>query len=168
MASSATQSTSNHHLTYPTVAPVTQRHPFQLLQLPLAREVNVSRGGLFGVPARQRVEHDETLLVWGGEFDRTPMVEIRKPEDASNAGRDHHPDAYSMWMAGGGFKGGHIAGKTDEFCLKVLEDPIHVHDLQATMLHCLGFEHTKLTYRYMGRDFRLTGVAGKVAPQLLA
>ena len=117
---------------------------------------------------KQRGLLDETLVAWGGEFGRTPMVEIRKPEDASNAGRDHHPDAYSMWMAGGGLKGGHTVGKTDEFCLKVVEDPIHVHDLQATMLHCLGFDHTKLTYRYMGRDFRLTDVAGKVAPQLLA
>jgi len=117
---------------------------------------------------KQRGLLDETLVVWGGEFGRTPMVEIRKPEDASNAGRDHHPDAYSMWMAGGGLKRGHTVGKTDEFCLKIQEDPIHVHDLQATMLRCLGFEHTKLTYRYMGRDFRLTDVAGKVAPQLLA
>jgi hypothetical protein len=117
---------------------------------------------------KQRGLLDETLVVWGGEFGRTPMVEIRKPEDASNAGRDHHPHAFSMWMAGGGIRPGYVHGKTDDLCLHVVEDPVHVHDLQATLLHCLGFDHTRLTYRHMGRDFRLTDVAGNVVQKLLA
>ncbi len=117
---------------------------------------------------KQRGLLDETLVVWGGEFGRTPMVEHRKPEDAENAGRDHHPNAFSMWMAGGGFRGGYTHGTTDELCLNIIEKPVHVHDLQATMLHCLGFDHTKLTYRHMGRDFRLTDVEGEVVQDLLA
>jgi len=117
---------------------------------------------------KQRGLLDETLVVWGGEFGRTPMVEIRKPEDASNAGRDHHPHAFSMWMAGGGIRSGYVHGKTDDLCLQVAENPVHVHDLQATLLHCLGFDHTRLTYRHMGRDFRLTDVTGNVVKQLLA
>jgi hypothetical protein len=110
---------------------------------------------------------DETLVVWGGEFGRTPMVEIRKPEEAANAGRDHHPAAFSMWMAGGGVQGGYVHGETDELCLTVTKDPVHVHDLQATMLHCLGFDHERLTYPFMGRNFRLTDVHGKVVERLL-
>lgn len=117
---------------------------------------------------KQRGLLDETLVLWGGEFGRTPMVEIRKPWEAENAGRDHHPHAFSMWMAGGGMKGGHVHGETDELCLHVTKDPVHVHDLQATILHCLGFDHEKLTYRHMGRDFRLTDVAGNVVTDLLA
>ena len=117
---------------------------------------------------KQRGLLDETLVVWGGEFGRTPMVEIRKPEEAANAGRDHHPNAFSMWMAGGGFKGGYTHGVTDDLCLNIVEDPVHVHDLQATMLHCLGMDHEKLTYRHMGRDFRLTDVEGRVVQELLA
>jgi hypothetical protein len=117
---------------------------------------------------KQRGLLDETLVVWGGEFGRTPMVEIRKPEDASNAGRDHHPNAFSMWAAGGGLRGGYTHGATDELCLHIAEDPVHVHDLQATLLHCLGFDHTKLTYHFMGRDFRLTDIAGNVIQKLLA
>src|SRR6266851_5509206 len=104
---------------------------------------------------KQRGLLDSTLVVWGGEFGRTPMVEIRKPEEKDNGGRDHHPLAYSMWMAGGGIKGGQVIGKTDDFGFGILEDKIHVHDLQATVLHCLGLEHTRLTYHYLGRDFRL-------------
>jgi hypothetical protein len=111
---------------------------------------------------------DETLVVWGGEFGRTPMVEIRKPEEAANAGRDHHPHAFSMWMAGGGLRGGLTYGETDDLCLNVTKDPVHVHDLQATWLNQLGFDHEKLTYRFMGRDFRLTDVHGKVVQDLLA
>ncbi len=111
---------------------------------------------------------DSTLVIWGGEFGRTPMVEVRNPEQADNAGRDHHPFAYSMWLAGGGIQGGQVVGKTDELCMSILEDRIHVHDLQATILHCLGFDHTRLTYRYLGRDFRLTDVAGSVVKKLLA
>ena len=96
------------------------------------------------------------------------MVELRRPDDADSAGRDHHPNAYSMWMAGGGLRGGQVVGKTDDLCLNVVEDPVHVHDLQATVLHLLGFDHEQLTYRHMGRDFRLTDVSGQVVEKLLA
>jgi hypothetical protein len=111
---------------------------------------------------------DSTLVVWAGEFGRTPMVEIRDPRDVNNAGRDHHPLAYSLLMAGGGIKGGQVVGKTDDLCMNVVEDKVHVHDLQATILHCLGLQHTRLTYRHMGRDFRLTDVAGNVVTKMLA
>ncbi len=117
---------------------------------------------------KQRGLLDSTLIVWGGEFGRTPMVEIRKTSDPENAGRDHHPLAYSMFLAGGGIKGGQVVGKTDDLGFNIVEDKVHVHDLQATMLNRLGFDHTKLTYHYMGRDFRLTDVAGEVVPKLLA
>ncbi len=117
---------------------------------------------------KQRGMLDDTLVVWGGEFGRTPMVELRRPEDVENAGRDHHPAAYSMWLAGGGVKRGAVIGKTDELGFKITEDPVHVHDLQATILHLLGLEHTRLTYRYMGRDFRLTDVEGNLVQKILA
>jgi uncharacterized protein (DUF1501 family) len=117
---------------------------------------------------KQRGLLDDTLVIWGGEFGRTPMVEMRRPEDAENAGRDHHPVAYSMWLAGGGVKRGAVIGKTDDLGFKIIEDPVHVHDLQATVLHLLGLDHTKLTYRYMGRDFRLTDVEGNVVRKILA
>ena len=116
---------------------------------------------------KQRGLLDTTLVVWGGEFGRTPMCEIRNPSDAENAGRDHHPVAYSIWMAGGGIKGGQVVGKTDDLCFNILEDKVHIHDLQATILNRLGFDHTKLTYHYMGRDFRLTDVEGNVVKKLL-
>lgn len=117
---------------------------------------------------KQRGLLDTTLVVWAGEFGRTPMSEIRRPEEADNAGRDHHPEGYSLWMAGGGVKGGQVIGKTDDLGLRITEDPIHVHDLQATILHLLGFDHTRLTYRHMGRDFRLTDVSGEVVKRVLA
>ena len=117
---------------------------------------------------KQRGMLKDTLVVWGGEFGRTPMSEIRRPEEAENAGRDHHPNGYSMWLAGGGIKGGQVIGKTDDLGLNVVEDPVPVHDLQATMLHCLGLDHKRLTYRHMGRDFRLTDVSGQVVPKMLA
>jgi Protein of unknown function (DUF1501) len=117
---------------------------------------------------KQRGLLDSTLVVWGGEFGRTPMVEIRNTSDPENGGRDHHPNAYSMWLAGGGIKGGVTIGRTDELGFKIEEEPIHVHDLQATMLHCLGMDHTKLIYKHMGRDFRLTDVAGQVVQKMLA
>jgi hypothetical protein len=117
---------------------------------------------------KQRGLLEETLVIWGGEFGRTPMVELRRPEDADNAGRDHHPNAYSMWMAGGGFRGGQVIGKSDDFGLNIVEDPVHIHDLQATILHLLGFDHTNLTYRHMGRDFRLTDVEGNIVDKILA
>ena len=116
---------------------------------------------------KQRGLLDETLVIWGGEFGRTPMVENRKTSDPENAGRDHHPLAYSMWMAGGGIKGGQVVGKTDDLGFNIVENKIHVHDLQATVLQTLGFDHTRLTYHYMGRDFRLTDVSGNVVKKLL-
>ncbi|MFN7925547.1 MAG: DUF1501 domain-containing protein [Bryobacteraceae bacterium] len=116
----------------------------------------------------QRGLLDSTLVVWGGEFGRTPMSEMRRPEEADNAGRDHNPNGYTMWLAGGGIKAGQVIGKTDDFSLNVLEDKVHVHDLQATIMHCLGFDHTRLTYRFMGRDFRLTDIHGNVVRKMLA
>ncbi|MBI4889106.1 MAG: DUF1501 domain-containing protein [Acidobacteria bacterium] len=117
---------------------------------------------------KQRGLLDSTLIVWGGEFGRTPIVEIRNTNDPENAGRDHHPLAYSMWLAGGGIKGGQVLGKTDDLGFNVVEDKVHVHDLQATIMQCIGFDHTKLTYRHMGRDFRLTDVHGEVVKKMLA
>ena len=116
---------------------------------------------------KQRGMLDSTLVIWGGEFGRTPMVEVRKTTDPENAGRDHHPLAYSMWLAGGGIKGGQVVGKTDDLGFNITEDKVHIHDLQATVLHTLGFDHTRLTYRYMGRDFRLTDVSGNIVKKLL-
>ena len=112
---------------------------------------------------------ESTLIVWGGEFGRTPVVELSTP--GSNAGkvngRDHNHWGFSMWMAGGGVKGGQAIGATDEFGFKAVENPIHVHDLHATMLHLLGFDHEKFTFRYAGRDFRLTDVHGRVVKEAL-
>jgi hypothetical protein len=105
---------------------------------------------------------DETLVVWGGEFGRTPMVQ------GGADGRDHHPNAFTMWMAGGGIKSGVRIGETDELGFNVVKDKVHVHDLHATMLQLLGFDHTKLTYKFQGRNFRLTDVHGNVVQQLLA
>lgn len=110
---------------------------------------------------------DETLVVWGGEFGRTPMVEDN-PSLGRKRGRDHHPNAFTMWLAGGGVRPGTTIGKTDEMGYHVVEDRVHVHDLQATILHLLGIDHTRLTYKYQGRDFRLTDVAGDVVTKLLA
>ena len=110
---------------------------------------------------KQRGLLDETLVIWGGEFGRTPMVQ------GGNDGRDHHPNAFTMWMAGGGVKGGFQLGKTDELGFNAVEDKVHVHDLHATILHLLGFDHTKLTYRAQGRDFRLTDVHGNVVRKIL-
>ena len=117
---------------------------------------------------KQRGLLDSTLVIWGGEFGRTPLAEMRRPDEADHAGRDHHPNGYSMWLAGGGIKGGQVIGKTDELGLGIVEDKIHIHDLQATILHCLGLDHTRLTYRHMGREFRLTDVGGKVVEKMLA
>ncbi|MGE0608394.1 MAG: DUF1501 domain-containing protein [Pirellulales bacterium] len=115
---------------------------------------------------KQRGLLDETLVVCAGEFGRTPMGEVRRGQQAD--GRDHHPHAFSMWMAGGGVKRGHVHGATDDFGFNVTENPVHVHDLQATILHLLGINHEQLTYRHAGRDFRLTDVAGNVVRGVLA
>ena len=114
---------------------------------------------------KQRGLLDSTLLVWGGEFGRTPMAE--QQHSWEDAGRDHHPNCFSIWLAGGGIKGGQVIGKTDELGINGVEDKVHIHDLHATMLHCLGMDHKKLTYRHMGRDFRLTDVSGQVVKKMI-
>jgi hypothetical protein len=119
---------------------------------------------------KQRGLFDETLVVWGGEFGRTPTVEL--PQAGANAGkvngRDHNHHGFSVWLAGGGVKGGQAYGATDEFGFAAVENKVHVHDLHATMLYLLGFDHEKFTYRYAGRDFRLTDVHGRVVRELIA
>ena len=110
---------------------------------------------------------DSTLVVWGGEFGRTPMVEASAVLNRSK-GRDHHPNAFTMWLAGGGIRWGITYGETDELGFHVARDEVHVHDLQATILHCLGLDHERLTFRYQGRDFRLTDVHGHVVKGILA
>jgi hypothetical protein len=116
---------------------------------------------------KQRGLLDETLVVWGGEFGRTPMVENNTALGRSQ-GRDHHPQAFTVWMAGGGVKPGISLGATDELGFHVVEDPVHIHDLQATMLHLLGINHQELTFTFQGRKFRLTDVHGRVVGKLLA
>jgi uncharacterized protein (DUF1501 family) len=116
---------------------------------------------------KQRGLLEDTLVVWGGEFGRTPMVETNTALGRS-LGRDHHPQAFTMWLAGGGIKPGITYGKTDDLGFHVVENPVHVHDLQATILHLLGLDHERLTYRYQGRDFRLTDVHGHVVKDILA
>lgn len=111
---------------------------------------------------KQRGLLEDTIVIWGGEFGRTPMVQ------GGNDGRDHHPNAFTMWLAGGGIKPGISLGKTDELGFNVVEDAVHVHDLHATLLHLLGFDHKQLTYRFQGRDFRLTDVHGELVTKLLA
>ena len=117
---------------------------------------------------KQRGLLDETLVVWGGEFGRTPMIEVRRASNPEVAGRDHHPFGFTMLMAGGGVKGGHIVGETDELGYHGVKDRVHIHDLHATILHCLGLDHERLTYRHKGRDFRLTDVRGNVVTKVLA
>jgi hypothetical protein len=112
---------------------------------------------------KQRGLLDDTLVIWGGEFGRTPMV-----QGGGDDGRDHHPNAFTMWLAGGGVKPGLTFGESDEFGFNAVKDRVHVHDLNATLLHLLGFDHTRLTYRFQGRDFRLTDVHGAVVKGLLA
>ena len=109
---------------------------------------------------------EDTLLVWGGEFGRTVYSQGTLTKD--NYGRDHHPRNFTMWMAGGGIKPGVVHGETDDFSYNITEKPVHVHDLNATILHLLGINHEKLTYRAQGRDFRLTDIHGKVVTDILA
>lgn len=111
---------------------------------------------------KQRGMLDDTLVIWGGEFGRTPMVQ------GGSDGRDHHPNAFTMWFAGGGMKRGAVLGTTDDLGFNAVDQKVHVHDLHATMLHLLGFDHTKLTYRFQGRDFRLTDVHGRLVHEMLA
>ena len=114
---------------------------------------------------KQRGLLEDTLVVWGGEFGRTPYAQNEKDQ---KAGRDHHHTAFSMLLAGGGVRGGMTYGASDEFGLHAVEDPVHVHDLHATILHLMGLDHERLTYRYAGRDFRLTDVSGEVVKKIIA
>jgi hypothetical protein len=111
---------------------------------------------------------DETLVIWGGEFGRTPMNEVRRGVNPGKEGRDHHPFGFTVLLAGGGIKAGQVVGKTDDLGYHAVADRVHVHDLQATILHLLGLDHTRLTFRHQGRDFRLTDVSGKVVNKVLA
>jgi arylsulfatase A-like enzyme len=115
---------------------------------------------------KQRGLLDDTLVIWGGEFGRTIYSQGELTPD--NYGRDHHPRCFTIWMAGGGVKAGLTHGETDDFSYNIVKDPVEVYDLNATILHLLGIEHTKLTYKFQGRDFRLTDVHGKVVQALLA
>jgi len=114
---------------------------------------------------KQRGLLEDTLVIWSGEFGRT--VYSQGKLTASNYGRDHHPLCFSMWMAGGGVRRGLTYGATDDFSYNVVEKPVHIHDLNATLLHCLGIDHRHLTFRYQGRHHRLTDVHGEVVPELL-
>ena len=135
----------------------------------LAQESDQAIGALLA-DLKQRGLLDETIVIWGGEFGRTPVVEMPKP--GTNAGRvngrDHNHYGFTTWLAGGGVKGGHIHGATDDFGFAAVENKVHVHDFHATLLHLLGFDHENLTYRYSGRDFRLTDVHGKIIEDILA
>jgi hypothetical protein len=135
----------------------------------LARECDQPIGALLA-DLKQRGMLDDTLVIWGGEFGRTPTVEL--PTPGANAGkingRDHNHHGFTMWMAGGGVRGGYVHGATDEFGFKAVEKPVHIHDLHATLLRLLGFDHTRLTFRHAGRDFRLTDVYGNVVNELIA
>jgi hypothetical protein len=115
---------------------------------------------------KQRGMLEDTLVVWGGEFGRTVYSQGTLTKD--NYGRDHHPLNFTMWLAGGGVKGGVVHGETDDFSYNIVDKPVHVHDLNATLLHCMGINHERLTYRFQGRDFRLTDVHGKVVSEILA
>ncbi len=135
----------------------------------LARDCDQAIGALLK-DLKQRGLLEDTLVIWGGEFGRTPTVEL--PTPGSNAGkingRDHNHHGFTMWIAGGGVRGGYVHGATDEFGFKAAEKPVHVHDLHATLLALLGFDHEKLTFRHAGRDFRLTDVHGQVVKDLIA
>ncbi len=118
---------------------------------------------------KQRGLLDDTLVIWGAEFGRTPLAQgFNGNGEKVTGGRDHHRDAYTMWMAGGGIRGGVSHGQTDEFGFEIVDQPVHVHDLNATVLHLLGLDHERLTYKYQGREFRLTDVHGNVIKELLA
>ena len=116
---------------------------------------------------KQRGMLEDTLIVWGGEFGRTPFREGRTAK-GKVLGRDHYPDCFTMWMAGGGVKGGYEYGETDELGFGVVENKVHIHDLQATIMHLLGLDHEKTTFRFQGRDYRLTDVHGEVVHDLIA
>ncbi|MCB1234680.1 MAG: DUF1501 domain-containing protein, partial [Verrucomicrobiae bacterium] len=124
----------------------------------VCRDIDRSAAALV-LDLKQRGLLEDTLVIWGGEFGRTPMGEVR---EGGAGGRDHHIDAFTMWVAGGGFKAGYCHGATDDFGYEVVDGAVHVHDLHATILHLLGFDHERLTFRFQGRDYRLTDIHGKV------
>ena len=134
----------------------------------LARQCDQAIGALL-TDLKQRGLLEDTLVMWGGEFGRTPTVELPRPgsNEGKINGRDHNHHGFSMWLAGGGVRGGMAYGATDEFGFKAVENEMHVHDLHATLLHLMGFDHEKLTFRHAGRDFRLTDVHGKVVREIL-
>ena len=132
----------------------------------LAREIDQPIAALLSDLKRSGMLKD-TLVIWGGEFGRTPTVELNN-EGQSKLGRDHNHYGFSVWMAGGGIKGGVVHGATDELGFKAVDQPTSVHDLHATILHLLGLDHERLTYRYAGRDFRLTDVHGDVIQSIIA
>lgn len=132
----------------------------------LAKQIDQPIAALI-MDLKQRGMLDDTLIIWGGEFGRTPTVELGG-DGKPMKGRDHNPYGFSMWMAGGGVKGGTTYGATDDFGFKAQENVLEVHDLHATILHLLGFDHEKFTYRYAGRDFRLTDVHGHVVKDIIA
>jgi uncharacterized protein (DUF1501 family) len=141
----------DHHGGLPT------RHP------KIAKEVDQGSAALIQ-DLKQRGMLDDTLVVWGGEFGRT----VYKQGGGNNYGRDHHPRCFSIWLAGGGIRGGMSYGATDDWCYNIAENGVHVHDLNATILHQLGFDHERLTYKFQGRNYRLTDVHGSVVNDLLA
>ncbi len=144
----------------------TTSHDDIVTRLPsLCRETDQAAAALVK-DLKQRGLLESTLVVWGGEFGRTPMNEERNR--SKFLGRDHHPRAFSIWLVGGGIKGGITLGQTDELGYNVVEDPLDVHDLHATLLYLMGLDHTKLTYKFQGRDFRLTDVSGNIEKKLLA
>ena len=120
------------------------------------------------VDLKQRGLFDDTLVICTGEFGRTPTVEMHQNGAGAAGGRDHNHWGFSLWLAGGGVRGGTVYGATDEFGFRAVENPVSVHDLHATVLHLLGFDHERLTYRFAGRDFRLTDVHGQVVHPLIA
>ena len=128
----------------------------------VCKDVDQASAGLV-LDLKERGMLEDTLVIWGGEFGRTPMGEVR-----NTIGRDHHIDAFTMWMAGAGVKKGYIHGETDELGFGVIDGKVHVHDLHATIMHLMGFDHEQLTYRFQGRDFRLTDVHGKIVREILA
>ncbi len=117
---------------------------------------------------KQRDLLKDTLVIWGSEFGRTPLRQGGNDKDKGLSGRDHHKDAFTVWMAGGGIRGGSSYGVTDDFGMDVVDQGVHVHDLNATVLHLLGIDHTRLTHRFQGREYRLTDVHGQVVNQLLS
>jgi uncharacterized protein (DUF1501 family) len=132
------------------------------------REVDQAMAGLLK-DLRQRGLLEDTLVVWGAEFGRTPLRQALSGDGATTKpGRDHHKDAYTVWLAGGGIKGGTAYGQTDDLGFNAAENPVHVHDFNATVLHLLGIDHERLTFKYQGREFRLTDVGGKTVRGLLA